>query len=399
MKVLIVDKLSPDTVTELQKLGLTVEVRSDLNADNLPTAVADVGVLVVRSTKVTAKTIDAAPQLALIIRAGAGVDTIDLAAASAKGIYVANCPGKNTLAVAELAVGLMIAADRRIVDASTALRNGQWKKKEFGKSRGLAGRTLGIIGFGAIGRAVWQRATALGMKTVTWSPLDLTAEQAAELDVGYVNSVEDVAKVADVVTVHCALTPETKHLVGKKFFDAMKPGAILINTSRGPLVDTPALRAAIAAKKIRVGIDVFEGEPTGGEAEFTDKELASLVTCTPHIGASTDQAADAIAAETVRIVKVFLETGRPAGTVNLCADSKATHRLVVKCLNHVGVLAGILDRLREEGVNVEDMENTVFAGAKVACICLLLDRAPSNKLIDALRGSENILSVTAGACK
>ena len=399
MKVLIVDKLSPETVTELQKLGLTVEVRSDLNADNLPTAVADVGVLVVRSTKVTAKTIAAAPQLALIIRAGAGVDTIDLAAASAKGIYVANCPGKNTLAVAELAVGLMIAADRRIVDASMALRNGQWKKKEFGKSRGLAGRTLGIIGFGAIGRAVWQRATALGMKTVTWSPLDLTAEQAAELGVGYLNSVEDVAKLADVVTIHCALTPETKHLVGKKFFDAMKPGAILINTSRGPLVDTAAMRAAIAAKKIRVGMDVFEGEPTGGEAEFTDKELASMVTCTPHIGASTDQAADAIAAETVRIVKLFLETGRPAGTVNLATDSKATHRLVVKCNNQVGVLAGILDGLREGGISVESVESTVFAGAKVASFSLLLDKCPGHEFVNALQSKENILSVTANACK
>jgi D-3-phosphoglycerate dehydrogenase / 2-oxoglutarate reductase len=399
MKVLIVDKLSPDTVTELQKLGLTVEVRSDLNADNLPSAVADVGVLVVRSTKVTAKTIEAAPQLALVIRAGAGVDTIDLAAASTKGIYVANCPGKNTLAVAELAIGLMIAADRRIVDASVALRGGQWKKKEFGKSRGLAGRTLGILGFGAIGRAVWQRATALGMKTVTWSPLDLTAAQAAELGVGYLNSVEEVAKVADVVTIHCALTPETKHLVGKKFFDAMKPGAILINTSRGPLVDTAALRAAIATKKIRVGMDVFEGEPTGGEAEFADKELASLVACTPHIGASTDQAADAIAAETVRIVKLFLETGRPAGTVNLCTESKATHRLVVKANNQVGVLAGILDRLREEGVNVENVENTVFAGAKVATFSLLLDKCPGEKVVSAVRGSKDILSVTANACK
>lgn len=399
MKVLIVDKLSPDTVTELEKLGLTVEVRSDLTADTLPTAVAEVGVLVVRSTKVTAKTIEAAPQLALVIRAGAGVDTIDLAAASAKGIYVANCPGKNTLAVAELAIGMMIAADRRIVDASMALRSGQWKKKEFGKSRGLAGRTLGIIGFGAIGRAVWQRATALGMKTVTWSPLDLTAEQAAELGIGYLNSVEEVAAVADVVTIHCALTPETKHLVGKKFFDAMKPGAILINTSRGPLVDTAALRAAVAAKKIRVGIDVFEGEPTGGEAEFADKELASMVTCTPHIGASTDQAADAIAAETVRIVKVFLETGRPAGTVNLATESKATHRLVVKCNNQVGVLAGILDGLRDAGVNVESIENTVFAGGKVATFSLLLDRCPGHDFVHTLESKGNILSVSANACK
>ena len=389
MKVLIVDKLSPDTVTELEKLGLQVEVRSDLNADNLPGAVADVGVLVVRSTKVTAKTIDAAPQLALIIRAGPGVDTIDLAAAGAKGIYVANCPGKNTLAVAELAIGLMIAADRRIVDASVDLRSGKWKKKEFGKSRGLAGRTLGIIGFGAIGRAVWQLATALGMKTVTWSPLDLTAEQAAELGVGYLNAVEEVAKVADAVTIHCASTPETKHIVGKKFFDAMKPGAILINTSRGPLVDTAALRTAIAEKKIRVGMDVFEGEPAGGEAEFADKELAAMVTCTPHIGASTDQAADAIAAETVRIVKVFLETGRPAGMVNLAArvEGHAPAGGEVQ-LNQVGVLAGILDGLRDGGVNVESVESTVFAGGQGRQFTLLLDKCPGEKVVDALRGSK-----------
>jgi D-3-phosphoglycerate dehydrogenase / 2-oxoglutarate reductase len=316
MKVLIVDKLSSSTVTELEKLGLQVEVRSDLSADTLPGAVADVGVLVVRSTKVSAATIQAAGQLKLIIRAGAGVDTIDLAAATAHGVYVANCPGKNTLAVAELAIGLLIAADRRIVDASTALRNGSWRKKEFGKARGLAGRTLGILGFGAIGRAVFHRARALEMKIITWSPLDLTAEQAKELGVGYYNTPEEVAALADAVTIHVALTPETKHLVGKKFLDAMKPGAILINTSRGPLVDAAALRAAIAEKGLRAGMDVFEGEPAGGEAPFADKELASLITCTPHIGASTDQAADAIAAETVRIVKVFQQTGTPPGAVN-----------------------------------------------------------------------------------
>jgi D-3-phosphoglycerate dehydrogenase / 2-oxoglutarate reductase len=316
MKVLIVDKLSASTVTELEKLHLQVEVRSDLSADTLPGAVADVGVLVVRSTKVTAATIQAAPQLKLIIRAGAGVDTIDLAAATARGVYVANCPGKNTLAVAELAIGLMIAADRRFVDAATALRAGSWQKKEFGKSRGLAGRTLGILGFGAIGRAVFHRARALEMQIITWSPLDLTAEQAKELNVGYFDTPEDVAARADAITVHLALVPETKHLIGKKFLDAMKPGAILINTSRGGLVDTAALKAAIAEKKLRVGMDVFEGEPAGGEAPFADKELAAMITCTPHIGASTDQAADAIAAETVRIVKVFQETGVPPGAVN-----------------------------------------------------------------------------------
>jgi len=178
MKVLIVDKLSSDTVKMLEKLGMKVEVRGDLSADTLPGALADVNILVVRSTKVTAAAIAAAPQLKLVIRAGAGVDTIDLAAASAREIYVANCPGKNTAAVAELAVGLLVAVDRRIADATASMRAGTWKKKEFGKARGLAGRTLGILGYGAIGRAVAQRATAFEMKVVFWEPLPAAREAA-----------------------------------------------------------------------------------------------------------------------------------------------------------------------------------------------------------------------------
>ena len=310
MKVLIVDRLSPETVTSLQRLGCQVEVRGDLNADNLPGALAEVNVLVVRSTKVSAAAIQAASQLSLIIRAGAGVDTIDLAAASAAGIYVANCPGKNTAAVAELAIGLLVAADRRIVDASLDLRNGRWKKKEYGKARGLAGRTLGILGLGAIGKAAARRAAGLEMNVIAWSR-SLTPESADQLGLGYAASPEELAAASDAVSVHLAFTPETKHLVGKKFFDAMKPGAIFVNTSRGSLVDTAALRAAIREKGLRVGLDVFEGEPAGGEAEFADKELAALVTSTPHVGASTDQAAEAVADEVVRIVEVFLKTGHP----------------------------------------------------------------------------------------
>ena len=204
--------------------------------------------------------------------------------------------------------------------------------------------------------------------------------------------------VADAVTIHLALTPETKHLVGKKFFDAMKPGAILVNTSRGPLVDSAALKAAIAEKHLRVGMDVFEGEPAGGEAPFADKELAAMITCTPHIGASTDQAADAIAAETVRIVKTFSKPGRPCGTVNVSGKSQASHRLVVRHLNRVGVLAFVLGGLRDEGVNVEGMENTVFADAKAGCCSLLLDKAPTAHLVESFRGNAAILNVMLTQC-
>jgi D-3-phosphoglycerate dehydrogenase len=385
--------MSPEVVCALETLGLQVVVRNDLDAASLPSVVGPTDILVVRSTKVTAATIQAAPQLSLIIRAGAGVDTIDLTAASERGIYVANCPGKNTAAVAELAIGLLIAADRRIVDATVALRSGAWRKKEFGKARGLAGRTLGILGFGAIGKAVAARAAGLEMKVVACSR-SLTPETAEAQGVGYAASPEALAAICDAVSIHLALTPETKHLVGPRFFDALRPGAILINTSRGPLVDTAALRAAIAAKGLRVGLDVFEGEPAGAEAEWSDKELASLVTATPHVGASTDQATEAVAAEVVRIVNLFIKTGHPAGTVNLCARSPAKFRLVVRHLNRVGVLAFVLDGLRGEGINVEEMENTIFAGAAAACCSMLLDQSPSDSLVDGLRGNESILHVT-----
>jgi D-3-phosphoglycerate dehydrogenase len=341
--------------------------------------------------------IEAAPQLSLIIRAGAGVDTIDLAAASARGIYVANCPGRNTPAVAELAIGLVIAADRRIVDATVAMRRGEWRKKEFGKARGLAGRTLGILGFGPIGRATAKRAAGLEMKVVAWSR-SLTAELADQSGVAYAATPEALASASDAVSIHLALTPETKQIVGKRFLDAMRPGAILVNTSRGGLVDTQALRTAIAKKGLRVGLDVFDDEPAEGESAWADKNLAELATCTPHIGASTGQASEAIAAEVVRIVEVFLKTGHPAGMVNLCARSPATHRLVVRHYNRVGVLAAVLDGLREEGINVEEMENLIFAGANAACCSMFLDRAPSGELLATLRQAPNVLHAVLSEC-
>jgi len=397
MNVLIADKLSSDVVSALEGLGLEVEVRSDLDAATLPDAMALVDILVVRSTKVTTAAIQAAPRLSLIIRAGAGVDTIDLATASQRGIYVANCPGKNTAAVAELAIGLLVAADRRIVDATVAMRNGAWRKKEFGKAHGLAGRTLGILGFGAIGKAVAERAAGLKMNVVAWSR-SLTPEAAESQGVGYASSPEALAAGSDAVSVHLARTPETRHIVGPQFLAALRPGAILINTSRGPLVDTAALRAAITAKGLRVALDVYEDEPAGGQADWADKELASLATCTPHVGASTGQAAEAVAAEVVRIVELFVRTGQPASTVNLCAHSPAKYRLVVRHLNRVGVLACVLDSLREEGINVEEMENTIFAGAAAACCSTLLDHCPSEALVDGLRNNDDILHVTLNPC-
>ena len=226
MKVLIADKLSQKTELALKELGATLEVKADLTADDLPGAIGDAQVLVVRSTKVTAATIAAGKKLSLIVRAGAGVNTIDVEAANQRGIYVTNCPGKNSAAVAELAIGLLIACDRRIVSATNDLRGGQWRKKEYGKARGLRGRTLGIIGVGMIGKEVIRRAHGLGMQVVAWSR-SLTEATAADLGVTYCASPLEVARCSDAVSIHVAAAPETNNLVGREFLDAMKNGAIL----------------------------------------------------------------------------------------------------------------------------------------------------------------------------
>jgi D-3-phosphoglycerate dehydrogenase len=392
MKVLIADKLSDKTVIALKKLGVEVTVNADLTADNLPLSISNSDILVVRSTKVTSKTIESAPNLSLIIRAGAGVNTIDIAAANARGIYVSNCPGKNTEAVAELAIGLIIAADRQIPNATLDLRNGSWKKKEYGKARGLRGRTLGIVGFGAIGKAVARRALGLEMKVIAWSR-SLTEEGAKESGISKADDLTVLAQQADAISVHVAYKDETRHLIDKAFLDCMKNGAILINTSRGEVVDTESLKEAIKAKRLRVGLDVFENEPAGGEAPFHDKELANLVTATPHIGASTDQASEAIADEVVRIIKSFQETGVPFNTVNIRARSSATQSLVVRHYNRVGVLAGILDKLRNGGINIEEMTNIIFETSKAACCTLLLDGAPSDEILSEMQKDENIIEV------
>ena len=391
MKILIVDKMSEKCVKALKDMGAEVVVNT-VKAEDLPKALGDTEVLIVRSTKVSAAAIEAAPALSLIVRAGAGVNTIDVAAASKRGIYVANCPGQNTDAVAELAIGLLIAADRRIVNATDDLRTGKWKKSEYGKARGLKGRTLGIVGLGSIGTAVAKRAQGLEMNVVAWSR-SLTPQKAEELGIGYCAKLDELAEKSDAVSVHVAAAKETSNLIGKDFLAKMKKGAILVNTSRGEVVDTAALKAAVAEKGLRVGLDVFAGEPTGGEAEFPDKELAAAVIGTPHIGASTDQASEAIAAETVRVIETYQKSGHPVNTVNIQDKTHAIINLVVRHYNRVGVLAGVLDELRNEGINIEEMENIIFEGGAAACCTLKLDQKPSDALVSKIGKAENVLKV------
>ncbi len=388
MLVLIADKFEQSGRDGLKALGCDVSFQPDLKDEALVAAISaeKPDVLVVRGTKVTEPML-AAGQIKLVVRAGAGYNTIDVAAASRRGIYVSNCPGKNSIAVAELAFALMLALDRRVADNVIALRQGQWNKKEFSKARGLFGRTLGLVGVGKIGQEMIPRARAFGMPVVAWSR-SLTPERATELGVEYKATPAEVASEADIVSVHVAMNADTKGFLGTEFFGAMREGAYFINTARGEVVDQKALVEAMKSRGIRAGLDVFAGEPTAGTAEFTDeiRNEANLYG-THHIGASTDQAQEAIAAETVRIVREFKETGKVPNVVNLARQTPATHRLVVRHLDRPGVLATVLDALKSEHINVQEMENIVFDGAEAAVARINLDNAPSRAILEKLQSA------------
>jgi D-3-phosphoglycerate dehydrogenase len=395
MLVLIADKFEQSGREGLEAVGCDYEYQPDAKDDSLVEAVAHFrpDVLVVRSTKVTEPVFDAGP-LKLVVRAGAGYNTIDVAAASRRGVYVSNCPGKNSVAVAELAFALMLALDRRVADNVIQLRAGQWNKKEFSKARGLYGRTLGLVGAGQIGQEVVTRARAFGMPVVAWSR-SLTEERAAELGVERKESPVEVARAADVVSVHVALKPETRGFLGTEFFNAMREGAYFINTARGEVVDQAALVAAMRGRRIRAGLDVFADEPTSAAGEFAG-EIAKEPNLygTHHIGASTDQAQEAIAAETVRIIREFKETGKVPNVVNLAARTPATHVLTVRHRDRPGVLAQVLAAVRAANINVQEMENIIFEGAEAAIARINLEAAPPEDTLAPLRDDENIIELS-----
>lgn len=411
MKVLVADPFEASGIDGLKAAGCDVVYEPDLKDDALTLAIGTTGadVLIVRSTKVTAAMLDTG-RLALIVRAGAGYNTIDVAAASTRGIYVSNCPGKNAIAVAELAFGLILALDRRIPDNVAELRAGRWNKKEYSKAAGLFGRTLTLVGAGAIGREMIRRAAGFGLDVVLWSRRfdgqnrPMTDAEARELGVeAALRSIPidlaptpaEAASRGDIVSLHVAFAPGTKQLVNATFLARMKPGAMLINTARGEVVDEAALAAAVKARGIRLGLDVYAHEPTVGAAPFAD-DLAGLpgVYGTHHIGASTDQAQEAIAAETVRVIRSYKETGRVPNVVNIARRTPATHMLVVRHRNRPGVLAHVFEHLRAARINVQETENIVFEGAEASVARINLDGAPPPALCETIKtGNRDVLDL------
>lgn len=335
MKILISDNLSTQGVDVLRRYpALEVDVRVGLTPAELKAVIGEYQGLIVRSeTKVTADILEAAEQLQVIGRAGTGVDNIDVPVATQRGMVVMNAAAGNSVTTAEHTISLLMSLARKIPQAHAKLKAGKWDKKSF-MGVELAGKTLGVIGLGNIGKIVASRAVGLAMKVVAYDPF-ITREVALKAGIE-LGTLEEVFRQADFLTVHTPLTEETRGIVGEAAFAKMKPGVRIINCARGGLVDEEALYEAIRSGKVAgAALDVFVKEPVP-----TDHPLLTLdeVVVTPHLGASTNEAQDSVAVTIAEQVASYLTTGAVAGAVNVPAVSP-------EALEHVGPYLALAEKI------------------------------------------------------
>lgn len=390
LKVLVADKFPDKYIQQMNDLDLEVIYNPKLVEKELPEAAIDVDIIVVRSTVVNEETINKGKKLNLIIRAGSGVNNINIAAANKKGIYVTNCPGMNAVAVAELAVGLMIALDRFIPDNVNDFNKGVWNKDKYSKGKGLKGKTLGLIGVGNIGKEVAKRALAFEMNVYGKDISRIEGVQIKDF-----SEMDQLLPLCDVVSIHLPATPQTKGLFNKQMFSYMKDGAYLINTSRQDVINEDDLLEAIKEKNIRAAVDVFIGEPEGKAGEVSSKLMNNPnIYVTHHIGASTEQAQDAVAEETINIIKKFVHSGVIEHWVNRAKITDAHYQLVVKHYDKPGVLATVLDVIRSSNINIEEIENIIFEGGIAACCTMKLQSAATADMLKQISENSNVISIS-----
>ena len=397
MKILIADKLDPSAKLALEDIGHEVQETHSIDSNDLDRHIQGIEVLVVRSTRVTADALKAADRLSLIVRAGAGVDNIDVVAASDLGIHVCNVPGKNAAAVAELTFALLLAIDRHVVGGASDLRKGTWNKREYSIADGLMGKTIGIIGLGGVGLSVAERAKAFGLRVTGQrrsgrSPE--TEQRIRQIGIRLTDTLEELVTHSDVVSIHVPFNEQTVKLVDENLLRSFKDEAILINTSRGEIIDEPALIQAMNERGIRAGLDVFCDEPASGEITITSA-LAShpSVIGSHHIGASTMQASKAVASGVIDAIAGF-ESGNPLNCVNEAPSGEGTSQVRVRHLDRVGVLASVLSTLRAADLNVQYMDNRVFSGKKAAVASIEVVGAVPIGLYDELVSLEHVLGVS-----
>ncbi|MDA8084899.1 MAG: phosphoglycerate dehydrogenase [Nitrospiraceae bacterium] len=311
MKVLVSDNISPKGVEILKKAGLEVDVKTGMKPEELKACIGNYHGLVIRSaTKVTEEIIGAASNLKVIGRAGSGLDNVDKAAASKKGIVVMNTPGGNTVTTAEHTMAMLFSVARMIPQATASMKAGKWEKKKF-MGVELFNKTLGILGLGAIGGQVAKKALGLEMNIIAYDPF-LSAEKAREMGIKKV-SVQEIFTESDFITIHTPMTAETKNLINRDTIATMKNGVRIINCARGGIINEQDLYEALKSGKVAgAGLDVFEKEPPDGNPLLT---LDNLV-CSPHLGASTEEAQENVALAVAEQIADYLVHGTIRNAVN-----------------------------------------------------------------------------------
>lgn len=398
MKILFADAVDESRLKSLTEQGHECIVDPALNAETLPAAIKDAEALVVRSTKVTAATIEAASGLSLIVRAGAGTDNIDKGAASAAGIYVCNVPGKNAIAVAELTMGLLLSVDRKLADNVHDLRNGVWDKARYTKADGLAGKQMAIVGLGDIGLAVAERARAFGMSVLAIRKENRSQQVQSKIRSIGIRLVDDQDALlgnADIVSIHVPKSQDTIGMVDATFLSKLPDNAIVLNTSRGDMVDSDALIEALDTRGFRAGLDVWPGEPTSSSGAFnSDLARHPAVVGTHHIGASTQQAQEAVADGTVAVINAY-SAGAVLNCVNITREPAGAHVLSVRHVDKIGVLAKVFAVIRTNGLSVKQMQNQIFEGGQAAVATINVAGPCNQDFLAALGALDEVLAVSA----
>ncbi len=351
MKVLVSDNISNDGVDILKNAGLEVDVKTGMTKDELKACIAEYNGIVIRSaTKLTADVIDVASNLKVIGRAGSGLDNVDKAAASKKGIVVMNTPGGNTITTAEHTIAMLFALARNIPQACSSMKSEKWEKKKF-MGVELFNKTLGIIGLGNIGKEVAKRAIGLQMQILAYDPF-MNEESAKEMGVELV-SIDKLLKKSDFVTLHTSLTPETKKLINKDTISKMKEGVRILNCARGGIVSEDDLFEAIKSEKVAgAALDVFEKEPPD---EFSLISHDKLI-CTPHLGASTREAQENVAIAVAEQVVDYLVHGTIRNAVNfpsIPADQAKKLKPYTELAERMGSFASQIFEGPVEEINIE----------------------------------------------
>ncbi|MFQ5805208.1 MAG: NAD(P)-dependent oxidoreductase [Phycisphaerae bacterium] len=392
MKILVGCSLPESALQELRSLGTEVLYEPDLTTERMEKLVRDVAVLIVCRTRVSPEVIAAGKELQMIVRAGTDTANIAVEEASTQGIFVSNCPYKDAVAIAELIFGLLLALDRRVLENVAAFQKGVLDQPRAIDALGLEGRRLGVLGFGPVEQEIVKRARAFEMKLLAWSPT-LTPELAAASQVEFCAWPRELARQSEMVTVYAPQQETGEVLVDAEFLENLRDGAYLVYVGHPAALDQTALAETARARHLRVAYDISAPQLVSSDTGRFRSSLQALpgVIGTHQLADRTRQAYEATAAEVVRVIREFLVAGEVVNCVNLMEHSPATWQLVLRLRDTVGVLASIMEHIRTDGINVEEVSSRVFTGAQAGFCSVALDERPSAEALNAIRELDGVL--------